>query len=456
MAYQSKYTGLQIDDIFDSVEWKQGKIEDLASIRAGAQKGATALQSYTEKYTGTVTGIKINGIVKSGSGIIDLGTIESKTLTESDIATMGFTKNTGTVTGVKINGATKNPSSGVVDLGTVITDVSNLATKDEAILKEVIGELVTAQAQALYGGGIVYALPDQANGDEDDILLSHNSVKTINGESILGSGDLTIEAEEIYEVDVPYYESSDIIGITTEMWNKLLVTPTISAKFSNTPFKSTLNKTDLGMGNLLFYIGSSINFSNGAPLVVTVIFSGEGENFVGIPPNSCASTYSSLPISTSQLENDSNFISSDNLKSINGQSLVGSGDIEISGGSGGGGKEYVEAPLFTEPLGASIMFTPSVPLEPNKVYVAKKKVSSINAEIMLWPSDSIGAEYTIMFQAFTSELPITVYSYASLLWANGAIPTIEADTYYELSLVLNNINNTDIIKAVLTPFKPVE
>lgn len=75
MAYQSKYTGLQIDDILDSVEWKQDQIEDLEQIRAGAAKGATALQSYTEKYTGTVTGIKINGTVKSGSGVIDLGTI---------------------------------------------------------------------------------------------------------------------------------------------------------------------------------------------------------------------------------------------------------------------------------------------------------------------------------------------------------------------------------------------
>lgn len=81
MAYQSKYTGLQIDDILDSVEWKEGKIEDLEQIRAGAQKGATALQSYTEKYTGTVTGIKINGETKSGSGVIDLGTIST---TETD------------------------------------------------------------------------------------------------------------------------------------------------------------------------------------------------------------------------------------------------------------------------------------------------------------------------------------------------------------------------------------
>ena len=35
---------------------------------------------------------------------------------------------TGTVTGVKMNGATKTPSSGVVDLGTVLTDESKFAT----------------------------------------------------------------------------------------------------------------------------------------------------------------------------------------------------------------------------------------------------------------------------------------------------------------------------------------
>lgn len=33
----------------------------------------------------------------------------------------GYTNNTGTVTGVKINGTTKNPTSGVVDIGTVLT-----------------------------------------------------------------------------------------------------------------------------------------------------------------------------------------------------------------------------------------------------------------------------------------------------------------------------------------------
>lgn len=48
----------------------------------------------------------------------------------------------------------------------------------------------------------------------------------------------------------------------------------------------------------------------------------------------------SIPTKVSQLDNDSGFVSSDGLKTINGQSIVGSGNIEISGGEGGGSNIY--------------------------------------------------------------------------------------------------------------------
>jgi hypothetical protein len=258
---------------------------------------------------------------------------------------------------------------------------NDLEDKPECIEKEVIGRTVVAHAQAIYDGIEVYAFPRSASGVESDIIVTESNLKTINGQSIVGSGDLTISGGGSYD-DSEIRETISQLSAMTDDFN-----------------------------------------------------------------SDIANLY--------KIKQDT-LVSGTNIKTINGESILGSGDIEISGGSGGGGKEYVEAPLLTEPLGTSIMFTTSVPLEPNKVYVAKKKVSSINVERMLMPSDSIGAEYTIMFQTSTSELPIIVGSYASLLWANGAIPTIEADTYYELSLVLNNINNTNIIKAVLTPFKPVE
>ena len=44
-----------------------------------------------------------------------------------------------------------------------------------------------------------------------------------------------------------------------------------------------------------------------------------------------------IPSKTSQLQNDCKFVKETGLKTVNGQSLVGSGNITISGGSGGGG-----------------------------------------------------------------------------------------------------------------------
>ena len=48
--------------------------------------------------------------------------------TEADIIAMGFTKNTGTITGIKMNGSSKG-TSGVVDLGTVITAHQDISGK---------------------------------------------------------------------------------------------------------------------------------------------------------------------------------------------------------------------------------------------------------------------------------------------------------------------------------------
>lgn len=63
--------------------------------------------------------------------------------------------------------------------------------KVNTIEKSLTGELETANAQAISGGNHAYALPDTANGDEDDVLLSRRSIKTINGEAIYGSGDIS-------------------------------------------------------------------------------------------------------------------------------------------------------------------------------------------------------------------------------------------------------------------------
>lgn len=102
------------------ISGKQDTISDLSAIRSGAAKGATAVQEETDP-------------VFSASAAAGI--------TASDITNWnGKTDTKGTVTKVKVNGTEKAPnSSGVVDIGTVITahqDISGKAEKSEMSVSE--------------------------------------------------------------------------------------------------------------------------------------------------------------------------------------------------------------------------------------------------------------------------------------------------------------------------------
>ena len=148
---------------------KQDVISDLATIRSGAGKGATAVQpgdlakvatsgSYTDltnkptiptvtdTYSATSTNamsgkavasaisnkmdkVTLATVATSGSynDLKDKPTIPSA-VTETTVSEWGFTKNAGTITGIKMNGASKG-TSGVVDLGTVLTAHQDISGK---------------------------------------------------------------------------------------------------------------------------------------------------------------------------------------------------------------------------------------------------------------------------------------------------------------------------------------
>ena len=98
------------DEISQIIDSKQDAISDLETIREGASKGAKALQSFTE--TDPIFSASVAANIK-----------------ESDITNWNSkTSNTGTITGIKMNGSTKG-TSGVVDLGTVITSHQDISGK---------------------------------------------------------------------------------------------------------------------------------------------------------------------------------------------------------------------------------------------------------------------------------------------------------------------------------------
>lgn len=86
-------------------------------------------------------------------------------VTESTVSGWGFTKNTGTITGIKMNDSSKG-TSGVVDLGTVITDVSGKANLSGG---NTFSDLQTINA------------PTNVSGSEQTTM----KVKTSNGGAII-------------------------------------------------------------------------------------------------------------------------------------------------------------------------------------------------------------------------------------------------------------------------------
>lgn len=155
---------------------KQDVIADLATIRSNASKGATALQSVPSEYV-TESELSAKGYATTSQvdakqdKISDLDTIRSGAA-KGATALQSETYR-GTVTGVKVNGSTKNPSNGIVDIGTVITSHQDISGKQDKI----------ADLEAIRSGAAKGATA----------LQEHQPLKTINGEPIVGSGDITIE-----------------------------------------------------------------------------------------------------------------------------------------------------------------------------------------------------------------------------------------------------------------------
>lgn len=223
--FESKYEGAEVEAMLDSIGDKQEKITDLEAIRDGASKGATALQSIPSDYVteselnskGYATTSELNNkadksslstVATSGrytdlygrptlaavatSGLYDdlsnKPTIPAA-VTESTVSGWGFTKNTGTYS--KPNGGIpKTDLDGEVQgyLEQAATSVPFVQYGERNFANAVDGFMDQDQ--------YVYALPNLADGSEDDVIATANTLKTINGQSLLGEGNITIKGGE--------------------------------------------------------------------------------------------------------------------------------------------------------------------------------------------------------------------------------------------------------------------
>lgn len=117
-------------------------------------------------------------------------------------------------------------------------------------------------------------------------------------------------------------------------------------------------------------------------------------------------------------------VSGTNIKTINGQSLLGSGDITISGGSGGTGSSAY--PLVEHGTGDT-----TFALTPN-VFHVWDEVASLD---LSFAGETSGVANEYLFQFTSGATATTLTLPDDIKWANDVAPTIAENMIYQISVL---------------------
>ena len=472
-----------------------------------------------------------------------------------------------TVTGVKINGTTKNPSSGVVDLGTVITEHQDISGKVDKVTGKQLSteDFTTALKQKLEGlnnyndteiQAAVSSLQTQLNtlvsGNANDAINSFNEIIAFL-DGIKDNQDLSSIIASIEQQIASKMDKVTLANVATSgSYNDLKDKPTIPSAVTEstvsgwgfTKNTGTYSKPSTGIpkSDLASAVQTSLGKADTAlqsvpsEYVTETELTGKGYATNTTLQNAMKST--EMKLSELELSLDgkqSVLVSGTNIKTINGTSILGSGNIVIEGGSGGGSLE--DNRYFTDfTVETIIMHCETFSTISNDASALVDAAK--NQKVICVPYQDYNNGFAIVqykgddsYITFTMQVDNTIYMFSShkydegtrligsginhlstkiesvsasdgeayieafdnivyilngdiaylccsiadtpcigstirfltrndftlemhdVLWANGVIPTIEPNTFYELSITSNFFGQ---MLAVLTPFKPVE
>lgn len=162
------------------------------------------------------------------------------TVTESTVSGWGFTKNAGTITGIKMNGTSKG-TSGVVDLGTVLTshqDISGKADKNSLATVATSGSYNDLSNKPTIpseykGNYSTYSLSSTTTS----FALSPNTYYTFSPSSAstrtftFGSAVSGITNEYIIEIDMSSYAPSIALPSAVSWSNNIVPAYTVGKKY---------------------------------------------------------------------------------------------------------------------------------------------------------------------------------------------------------------------------------
>ena len=288
---------------------KQDVINDLDSIRSGAALGATALQSVPSEYA-TEQWVNEQGFLKEHQDISNLAT-KQELATKQDVITDLDAIRSGAA-----KGATALQE--VPDTYALKSEIPDISTKQDKLVSG--SNIKTLNGTSLLGSGNMELATKEELNSKQNILVSGENIKTVNGNSLLGSGNIVIEASA---ENVPTLQTTK--QGTTSNYIYSSGKNDYYGVISNISNGITYSTDKASIETYKYYWGStSTNVYSYCTLNAATT------SQAGLMSASDKSKLDGIDLSTKQ----DTLVSGTNIKTINGTSLLGSGDITIEGGSG--------------------------------------------------------------------------------------------------------------------------
>lgn len=196
-----------------------------------------------------------------------------------------------------------------------VTLETKLGQKQETLVSGT--NIKTINNESILGSGNLSVVPDVSG--KQDVLVSGTNIKTINNTSLLGSGNISVQETLVSGTNIKTINNESIIGS-----GNLSVVTDISGKqdtlVSGTNIKTVNGESLLGSGNI----------TAGDPNAVKYV--------------SQSLTSAQKEQARTNIGAQDALVSGTNLKTINQNSLLGSGDITIENGEDGVGFESISTP----------------------------------------------------------------------------------------------------------------
>ena len=384
----------------EELNTKQDVITDLDSIRSGAEKGATALQSVPSEYA-TEQWVNEQGFLKEHQDISNLAT-KAELNSKQDTLVSGT--NIKTVNGTSLLGsgnivieasADNVPTLQTTPQGTTSNYIYSSGQNDKyGVISDFYTAISYEQGRAsihtdwYYWGNTTDYMVDGSAGwsiegattsqaglmsasdktkldgidlsTKQDKLVSGSNIKTINGTSLLGSGDITIEGGS-GNVDLSdYYTKSETNALVNPKLSQVTLTQAeydalqtkeenvlyIISDAEDIKFKTINGAQITGDGNIEVATKSELNAKQDVISDLDTIRSGAAKGATALQsvPSGYATEQwvngqgflkehqdiSNLATKAELATKQDKLISGSNIKTINGTSLLGSGNIEVA------------------------------------------------------------------------------------------------------------------------------